>query len=269
MSDTDKSQPDIATEAAVAVPATVSVGRQLRAAREAAGQSVADVAQAIKYSPRQIELIEADNYAAMPGITVVRGFVRSYGRFLQLDVDTLLRLLDERLPNIQADVRPPENMGAALQPGASREFSLLATLALVVSLAALLLVLWHYFGPSVARPSSTATAPTAMPAGEQRDVAPPPAAAPPESAPPAIVQEEKEPQLRFMFEGRSWVEVTDGSKRSIHTGENPAGSELKLEGTPPFDIVVGNAPKVRLIYGGQPVDLVPHTRADVARMKLE
>jgi cytoskeleton protein RodZ len=75
--------------------------------------------------------------------------------------------------------------------------------------------------------------------------------------------------LWFVFEGRSWVEVVDGTKRMIHTGENPAGTELKLNGLPPFDIVVGNAAKVRLVYGDRPVDLAPHTRAEVARLKLE
>jgi hypothetical protein len=42
-----------------------------------------------------------------------------------------------------------------------------------------------------------------------------------------------------------------------------------LSGKPPFDVVVGNAGKVKATYGEREIDLAPHTRADVARLKIE
>ncbi len=75
----------ISTVSAVVLASTV--GRKLRAAREAAGLSLADVAQSLKFTPRQIELLEADDYAALPGMTVVRGFIRSYAKLLKMDAD--------------------------------------------------------------------------------------------------------------------------------------------------------------------------------------
>lgn len=70
------------------------VGAQLKAAREAQGLSVADVAHALKISPRQVELLEASAWGELPGHTFVRGFVRNYGRFLRLDADGLLKQLE-------------------------------------------------------------------------------------------------------------------------------------------------------------------------------
>ena len=47
-------------------PLVASVGQQLRAAREARGLTVADVAKAIKLGPRQVVAIEADERPSLP-----------------------------------------------------------------------------------------------------------------------------------------------------------------------------------------------------------
>ena len=254
--------------------AVATVGQQLRAARESAGLSVQDVAQSLKYSPRQIELIEVDNYAALPGNTVVRGFVRSYARLLKVEADGLLQMLEQRLPKAESDVRPPDNMGVANQPGDGQKMPVLRAAAIVLALTAMLLVLWHFLGPAPAKPTpasvSGGTPAVAATSSTEPTVSPSAQVAGQEKAEGGSATEAAaEPMLWFVFEGRSWVEVVDGTKRMIHTGENPAGTELKLNGLPPFDIVDGNAAKVKLTYGNRPVDLAPHTRAEVARLKLE
>jgi len=63
----------------------ISVGKALREAREQLGLSVNDVANRIKFAARQIEALEADDYAQLPEAAFVRGFVRSYARLLELD----------------------------------------------------------------------------------------------------------------------------------------------------------------------------------------
>ena len=62
-----------------------SPGARLRRAREARGESVHEAAFAIKLSPRQIEALENDDFAALPGMAFVRGFARNYARYLGLD----------------------------------------------------------------------------------------------------------------------------------------------------------------------------------------
>jgi cytoskeleton protein RodZ len=48
-----------------------------------------------------------------------------------------------------------------------------------------------------------------------------------------------------------------------------AGATLPVGGRPPLDVVIGNADKVRAQFRGQPVDLTPHTRFNVARLVLQ
>jgi cytoskeleton protein RodZ len=286
-----------------APPPALTVGQTLQAGRVAAGLTVAAVAQSLKFSTRQIEALEADNYAALPGNTIVRGFVRSYARLLRIDPEDLLESLNPYSPNMPADVRPPDNIGVASEEGGLRQLSSVASAAIVISLATLLLGLWHFFAPTVTRlandtpgsqKSSSAPAPQAAPPQPADPAAVPPAdppaaptapgydvpavpAAPPPpvatAAPTPVVAPAQaapsEPSLMFTFVDRSWLEVIDKSKQVLHSGENPAGSQLTLSGRPPFDIVIGNAGKVKLTYGERVIDLAPYTRAEVARLKLE
>lgn len=256
----------------------ISVGSRLRSAREAAGLSFDEVAQALKFSPRQIAALEADDYAALPGATIVRGFVRNYARLLDMDAAALLRQLEATLPSAPAEVKPPDNMGIASQPRGGRELSPWVALAFVLLLAAALLVLWHFFGPATpqrqtattifgqASPETSITVQPAEPPG----ATPAPAADENAGAPQAVAPADVAlPALHFSFAERSWVEVTDANRQLLHSGENPGGSQLTLTGQPPFEIVIGNASKVTLTYGDRPIDLAPHIRAEVARFTLE
>lgn len=60
-------------------------GGQLRAAREAQGLSLQDVAARTRIAQRQLESIERDDYEALPGIPYAIGFSRAYARAVGLD----------------------------------------------------------------------------------------------------------------------------------------------------------------------------------------
>ncbi|MDI6745647.1 MAG: DUF4115 domain-containing protein [Rhodocyclaceae bacterium] len=283
-----------AEDTMVLASASVRVGQRLRTAREAAHLSIHEVADSIKFSPRQIEFIEAGDHAALPGNTIVRGFVRGYARLLRLDGDELLQMLDADLPNAPAEVRPPDNMGIASTPG-ERQLSPLISVTIVLALAALLIALWHFFVPVTtesvvaagsrlwsAPQSLLSFAPPSLPAGPVQESG---AAAPPVAVPVVPISAEvissvdttvqsgpavtAGATLQFVFHGRSWVEVSDVSRQKLHSAESPPGSRLTLTGRPPFDIVIGNASKVSLTYEERTIDLAPHTRAEVARLTLE
>jgi cytoskeleton protein RodZ len=86
--------------------AEIAVGAQLRAAREAAGLGVVDVAQRLKFAARQIEALENSQFAALPGITFVRGFVRSYARLVGLNADVLVAALERQAGREPREVGP-------------------------------------------------------------------------------------------------------------------------------------------------------------------
>jgi cytoskeleton protein RodZ len=46
------------------------------------------------------------------------------------------------------------------------------------------------------------------------------------------------------------------------------GEAVGLDGMRPFSLVIGNATATQLVYRGQPIDLSPRTRDNVARFEL-
>jgi cytoskeleton protein RodZ len=70
--------------------ATQAPGAQLAAFREARGWSIEQVASQLNLAPRQILAIERDDYPALPGMPIVRGFIRAYAKVLKVDPMPLL-----------------------------------------------------------------------------------------------------------------------------------------------------------------------------------
>jgi cytoskeleton protein RodZ len=75
----------------------VAPGAWLAATREAYGLTVEQVASQLNLAPRQVVALEADNYAALPGMVIVRGFLRAYAKLLKVDPVPLLALLADPL----------------------------------------------------------------------------------------------------------------------------------------------------------------------------
>lgn len=74
----------------------MSPGARLAAERQAHGLTVEQVASQLNLAPRQIVALEADDYAALPGMVIVRGFLRAYAKLLKIDPTPLLAVLVDK-----------------------------------------------------------------------------------------------------------------------------------------------------------------------------
>ncbi|MDR0578211.1 MAG: helix-turn-helix domain-containing protein [Candidatus Accumulibacter sp.] len=177
-----------------AADAAVDVGRRLRLAREARGISIGAVSAALKLSPRQVEALEANDWHHWPR-TITRGFVRNYGRYLELDAGSLMEALDgapmPQGPELTVSAGAPANMPREGR-GDRRDYARVAAGLIVLALA----ILAYFFVPAEtwrptveslralvpARPAQSMTAP---PGGSGRSGGVSVAA--PETAPAAAV----------------------------------------------------------------------------------
>jgi cytoskeleton protein RodZ len=66
----------------------------------------------------------------------------------------------------------------------------------------------------------------------------------------------------------SWIEVRDGQGKLLVSRTLLAGENLGFDGQLPLRLTIGNAAATRLGFRGQPVDLAPLTRENVARVEL-
>ena len=268
----------------------VQLGLLLRKAREARGMSIDDVVQALKFRARQIEALEANEVPIVAGDVFCRGLIRSYARFLKLDPEPLLALLEADGPLAFPEVREPENMGTAMPRGGWRQIPPLVMISVALLVIAGALAAWHFFLPGsvpalsvlTIKPEPVAveaptTVPLPVPDSQMRQpalpvepiVAPVAAAGIPSSQPSLAMPAENGKKLVFDFRGKAWIEVKDASQRVIFTGQYVAGSHEVISGQPPLQLVVGNANDVRVEFDDRPVDLKPYIRAEVARLTLE
>lgn len=268
----------------------------MRHAREAAGLSIDDVARQLKLAPRQVQALEAGDYAQLPGRTFVRGFLRNYARLLGLDGDALLATLPEGAsasldrPTLGPTARVMGELPAdtPARAGAAR-WIVAFVFIVVVALAAV--YLWR---PAVEHARDTGVAgepvvpmlpgavpPSATPAPNATGTPAPAAAgteaAPAASAPPAASAASEAPAaaatgdapLVLIFRGTSWAEVKDARGNVLLSTMGYPGATHAVGGTLPLDVVIGNAEAVQVQVRGEGFDLTPYSKQNVAKFQVK
>lgn len=87
-----------------------SLGEFLKSERERRGLTIEQTSSATKIGLKVLKQLEADQYASLPALPFVRGFVRNYGKFLGLDGEKLLAEYAEFLES-HANERPKRDAG--------------------------------------------------------------------------------------------------------------------------------------------------------------
>jgi cytoskeleton protein RodZ len=266
-------------------------GAMLAQARRDAGLSVAEIALGLRYSVKQIEALEADDYPKLPGTTFVRGMMRGYAKMLKIPAEPIVQALDRRhIPSpVSVDLRTQKVPFSEPKERSNKTYAWLS-LAMVVVVAVIVLewifglpaaiveALWPSPAPvaEIAPPQQVVVVPAqagedvvnSEPAPAAAGSAMAPSSATPAESPKAVNPNATSGKLRFEFQKDAWVEVREGGGRILISQVNLAGTKALVEGTPPFNVIVGNASSVRMFNGDSPVDLVPHTKVDVARFTL-
>lgn len=73
----------------------------------------------------------------------------------------------------------------------------------------------------------------------------------------------------FEFIGSCWVDIRDSTRTFKVFGEMKKGERRELAGTPPYSVILGNSPMVRVTVGGVPYDVEAHSHGNVARFSLD
>jgi len=262
-----------------AAPAAPTPGRALAQARAARGMTVTEVALRLKFSPKQIEALEADRYESLAGPAFVRGMIRGYAKLVNVEADPLIAALRERFAPPVPAMTPPPGMQVPF-PRAPRRgsFVYVALSGLLVVAVAGVLVEWllrpEPSGVAVApKLAAPVPAPVPVPAPAPGPAAVAEQAAPPAAEPQRAAQPEAAPgspkRIELVFDRESWVEIRDAEGRVLFSQLNPPGTRREVAGGGPFSLVIGNAAGVKVRFNDSEVDLKPFTRTDVARLTLE
>ena len=74
--------------------------------------------------------------------------------------------------------------------------------------------------------------------------------------------------LVIRYAGPAWTEVRDANGQRLLLVTGTPGTSETVNGTPPFELTLGNATQVGIDWRGAAFDLAPHIKANVARVRL-
>lgn len=284
------------SEASADAPRTA--GGMLREARLAQGLHIAALSASIKVAQRKLEALEADRLDELPDATFTRALAQTVCRALKIDAAPVLALLPapagHRLEQVSQGInepfrdrpgrREPSDFSVLASPAVWGPVLLLIAAAVVYLLPQGWLAALQPAMPAASQPASGGTVSAVVPAATVVDTAAPvvdaaaaPAPAPaiepaasavdPAPAEPTAIPSDKPLVLRTT--APSWVEVHDASARVLLSRLVQPGESVALDGATPLRLTVGNASATEVVFRGRPLDLVPNTRDNVARLVLK
>jgi cytoskeleton protein RodZ len=86
---------------------------------------------------------------------------------------------------------------------------------------------------------------------------------------PAVTTAAPVPELLFSALNTSWIEVRDSQNQLLWNGVLNTGDSKRLQAPQPVSVVVGRADAIQVSFKGQPLDLIPHTKVNVARFEVK
>ena len=272
---------------------------RLRAAREAAGVPIEEIAGWLKLPARRLVALEAGDWSAFPSPAYVRPMVASVCRHLKLDAREFLRDWPDHsdgAPGAHESRAGTRVQGPAPQAaGVSRGYRLFLIGCAVVIVAGVVWLLVSDRPPepgaqvseaavstndAAVQSSLTNAAPPAPAAMEVPPASTPVATTPaptslPNTAPALAATAANEPPVDtgpamvvVRATQESWVEMWDeGGTMRLGRLLQP-GDELRYRAKLPFEVVLGNAAGVSVDLFDQPFDFSSKTRANVARFQV-
>jgi cytoskeleton protein RodZ len=292
---------NVEPEPEVVVPPELP-GDRLAARRVEMRWTVEEAASKLKLAPRQIAALEANDFASLPGMAIVRGFIRSYAKLLELDPAPLLEMMASE-PNPAFDPmvlrRPLPSMGFAgrryassmrHRGNAARRMTGLAALVLIFLLVlvfagrqiGLLTQLPFSNTGSAEAPAVTEDALISEPVSELAAVAPATTVAEntvtsasatsattvtPALVPNALIDPSRALEIKLRED--AWVEISNQNGVKLISRMMRAGTTEKFEVKEPVVLIIGNATGVDVHLRGQSLNLKAVARDNVSKLNIK
>lgn len=290
------------THAEQSIP--TGLGAWLRQSRERAGMSVEEVARALKLSGSTVQDMERDRTDHIGAPIYYKGFVRAYGKLLDLPVVAL----ESRLSAL-VDTDPEPQIAQGTTPvRRNRWLERYTWAASYVVGTALLLPLLYWLVSSDGNNLITQLEPAESRTISSPDTSVPLATETPQSAPAAQRDSATQPQsradissdgesypapvtasltpfglgrgaaigqttassdtLQLRLAAPSWVSVENASGERLIYRTLAAGEHVIDTGNLPLRVRIGNAARAELFIDGQALPLDPYVRGNVAELAL-
>lgn len=211
-----------------------TVGEKLRKAREEKSLSLEEVYRQTKIHPRVLEGLEQDRAHNFLGFIYIKGFLKTYARYLGLDAEELVKeYIDSQ------KIETPAQAEVALEKKFRLPFQINHFLILRVGLACILALALIFYFRYVLKNTSTADEKTQMQRVKVKVV-------------PAVPA--KDLILEVKTNDSCWMQVKkDG--QSIFEGTLPKGKEERWQAKGKIELRIGKPEALEVFINGERIDL--------------
>ena len=254
--------------------AAQELGALLKTKRTEKNIAIGEVAERLKFSAKQIESLESGDYKGLPEPIFVKGFIKTYARFLGLDTDQITVLLNEAFPSqvtavTSALITESQNGLNFQDQKKSKSFPKWLPLLVVAAAVVGAVYLWQSKSSEqtrqqekstlevgdVAQPQLATDNVQVVPMNASAASASTPANA---SAPMAASAAVANGGIQIKVRYRSNLIVTDADGTPLHSGIVASNSSHEFKGKAPYQVRIGYATGSEISFNGQAVDLKNH-----------
>lgn len=253
--------------------AAQELGALLKAKRTEKNIAIGEVAERLKFSAKQIESLESGDYKGLPEPIFVKGFIKTYGRFLGLDTDQVTSLLNEVFPSqvsaVPAATATENQTSLNFQDQKkSKSFPRWLPLVVVAALVVGAVYLWQSKSTEqnrqqekstlevgdVAQPQLATDNVQVVPMKASATASAPVSASAPAAASAAVADGSIQIKVRY----RSNLIVTDADGTPLHSGIVASNSSHQFKGKAPYQVRIGYATGSEISFNGQAIDIKNH-----------
>lgn len=227
--------------------ASDALGERFRAAREARGLSLSDVAEQIRIRSVYLAAIEDENWNAIGAPVYVRGFLRTYARFLGIEPEEAVAAFNGNQPAAPSAVGLPAAEAPVPEPAARRG----SALVWVAAAVAVLLIAFVVYNEVTMRRGQSGTNVSRAGAGAAATEAPSAAGSSSPGVQPTATPLAATRTLALVLSAPSWLRVTVDGSVSME-GTFPAGTTKTFHGRNAL-VRLGNAGGVEIYVDGRNV----------------
>lgn len=248
-------------------------GSVLRDARESAGKSISETAEALNLLRTYVEALEENDYSRFNSPLFARGYIKSYARYMELDVEPLLKDCDRICRRDDEQFQRSKPQGRAKAPGNARVIVALIFATLIWSVSyvlfsgpvqkelAITILEQRYPAPFELR-NSTALGESLL-RGRLQDGEEPMA---PRADPMPAASHNVRLRLRAVDD--VWLELRNVRGEALFSGTLAGGTVQHFDTTGPVDIAAAYWPALETQYNGQAVVLPRPLASNALRVRI-
>lgn len=232
------------------IDASTPPGAWLKQVRLEKGMQPEQVCAHLGITRHRLEMLEGDEYARLPAEVYVRGWIRRYCSMLDLPAAAVLASFDEQLALLQREKQARQQAAQRLSRQRVQRLAAVASVALVAAAV----IGWQLASSVWSNPDPAAASELVA----DEDASPRPVATMPPELLGDVAGEDADGELSRLevrFSSDSWVEVLDAEGNILVADLKNADEVLVLQGVPPFEVYVANAPAVQVRYRGEVLKL--------------